>query len=241
MGSILLSRNSLNRWLLLINCSINIIIASSVIINSVYYIKYNEYGPISRFLRHMILYIASYIALKILPLFCMNLARLIGDQEFIAGEMMAGKVVWYPSNLIFFLTRLCEPHIREYLKEYMRYMVIRFKVWYYKRKEEDRTSTVTNTTLLASEMFDEMKLKKIEQIFLAVSISYFKSPCYLTPGSSYSKTSKDKRLEDEYDYEFINQNDLNILNDPSISQKCNIYIDQSVYIEYKRYGVDLCQ
>lgn len=222
MASILLSRNSLYRWVLLINCAINIIIATSVIINSVYYVKYNEHGPVSRFLRHMILYIASYIILKVLPLFCMNLAKLIGDQEIIAGEMVAGKVVWYPSNLIFFLTRLCEPHIREYLKESLRYIVMRFKVWYYKRKEEDRTSTVTSTTLLASEMFDEMKLKKIEQIFLAVSICYFKFPCYLTPSSNYSKTSKDKRLEEEYDYEFINQNDLNILNDASISQKCNI-------------------
>ena len=207
---------------MLANLTINIIISISVIVNSVYYIRYNEYGPISRFLRHMILYIAIYNVFKILPTILSLIAEMSNDKECIKGANVIVNVLMYPSNLIFFLTRLCEPHIREYLKRNMRFMVMRLKAWNYRRNEEDRTSILTNGTLLASELFDEMKMKKLEQIFLAVSICYFKSPSSVTPSPSYLETSKSKRQDDIYDYKFISQNDLNILNDASIFEKCNI-------------------
>lgn len=172
----------------------------------------NDYSPISRFLKHMVIYITSYTIIKIFPMFCVKIAEIYEDNNSLYVAYVISGIFWYPSNLIFFLTRLCEPNIREFLKDKARYMAIRGKIWCYKLKDEEKR-IVSNQGLLALEMFDQMKLEKIEQIFITVCICYFKSTCFLTPKSNEDKGKCRTK--------FLKENDLAILNDSLVSQKCN--------------------
>lgn len=80
---------------------------------------------------------------------------------------------------------------------------------------------------------------KIEQIFIAVCVSYFNATSISR--ASTSSLSRRQRDQDEIEYELINHSDLYKLNDPKISEKCNIYSDHSIDIEYMRYGVQSSQ
>jgi hypothetical protein len=226
--------------MLLINCAINIIIGTAVITNSLMYIRQHIENNELRFLRHMILYIASYIIVKIIPLFYMSLGKLIGDKKILTIGMAISGLVWFPSNLIFFITRLCEPHIREHIKEYWKDLISRLKVWFYSRKKEDvKSLNPRNKYLLSIEILDDRKLMKIEQIFIAVSVSYTISESHSRDDvSSWIKRPKD---EDEIEYEVIKHSNLDLLNDDGFASKCNIHLDHTAYIEYKRYGVQSFQ
>lgn len=239
MASRLLLRNSLYRCMLAINCTINVIIGVAVIMNSVYYIRNYRDDPVSKFLRHMVLYIATYITMKIMPLFFMSLGKLIGDKQILETGIAISAIVWFPSNLIFFITRLCEPHIRDYLKDYMKNLVPRFRIWFYSLKKEDAESLISSRRLLAIEILDDRKLMKIEQIFIAVSIAYLNAPSLSR--ASVNSLNKRPKDEDERDYIVIENTHLEVLEDTMISDKCNIYLDPSIYICYKEYGVQSSQ
>jgi len=175
-----------------------------------------------------------------MPLLFISLAKIYGDKQILKiGSAIFG-LVWFPSNLIFFITRLCEPHIREHIKEYLKDLISKLRVWFYSIKKEDATSlNPSNKYLLSIEILDERKLMKIEQIFIAVSVSYLNAPS-LSRDSIYS-LRKGPRDEDEIEYEVIKHSDLILLDDNRISSKCNIYLDHTAYIEYRRYGVQSSQ
>lgn len=235
MGRRLLLRNSLYRCMLAINCTINLIVGIAVIMNSVFYIRQHREDPVSRFLGHMVLYIAAYITIKIMPLFFVSLGRLIGDEQIYEIGMAISRLVWFPSNLIFFITRLCEPHIREYLKDYMKNLLPRLRVWFYSLRKEDADNLISSRRLLAIKIIDDRKLMKIEQIFIAVSIAHLNASSLSRASVNYE--SKRPRDKDETDNEVIKNSHLEVLEDSRISEECNIYLDSSIKIEYMRYGV----
>lgn len=85
----------------------------------------------------------------------MSLGKLIGDKQILETGMTISGFVWFPSNLIFFITRLCEPHIREYLKDYMKDLLLKFRVSLFSLKKDDRSNLISSRYLLAMKIFDK--------------------------------------------------------------------------------------
>jgi len=155
-----------------------------IIAISVKYVLTHESSPRTRFLKYTNIYLSVFAGFRLLPFILVNFIATQVDFDEDPGITFL-LLIWYSSGSAVFLARLYEPTIRYYVKDCIKTVYRRIKQLH--RSSQMQSLNNLNSTassynsLLAIQLFDEVKLEIFESISMAVSIIMFK---FTDPDSS---------------------------------------------------------
>lgn len=217
-----------------------------VVIAAVIYIRTHENSSMRVFFKYIAIYITVFALCKLLPLlvFFMYTNHDGVSIESYIPTMFA--YIWMSSGAIFFGARLCEPNIRNHLKDEIKILFYRSKQCLLKCSctgSDSNSDSSSINSILAVQALENLKLEvifiqKFEYILITISVALFENL------DTFSTPEINRHLSFTGDihkpiHGIVKYDKLEILNDISLQDKCIIYIDPKFYSEYKYYASNI--